>query len=251
MRVDRVSFWSRINAWLRGNDRADGHTSSPSFHDASGSVSPTIKQANAPYGLAAPGTTYGSGRGVDEPRPEKASTESRLTQLVESIQENLRAQVQGSDVLVGSLDRLAEGLERLPEFAKAEAGVLEKVAADVSAGAGGVKRLEAVLSQWPQIVDSQREAFVMLTRELERTRQSHEKVVTALDTLQQSVTRSISTSEQASTALRDLRTEGTRREEKLERLAGELSQRLYWCAGVGVGVAALAIILALVALFRS
>jgi uncharacterized phage infection (PIP) family protein YhgE len=252
MGVDRVGFWSRINAWLRGDGRINGGHTSATLGNAPMSLSSETMQNSPGHGSSIYGEMPpGPGKGTGDTQNPPVSTEARLTDLVQSIQEHLQAQVQGSDVLVGSLDRLADGLERLPELAKAEAGALEKIAADVAAATSGVKRLELVLSQWPQLVDAQREAFVMLTRELERTRQTHDKMIASLEGLQQATGRSTATMDQTATALRELRAESTRREEKLDRTATELSSRLFWCAGVGVGVAALAVILAMIALFRS
>jgi uncharacterized phage infection (PIP) family protein YhgE len=187
------------------------------------------------------------------PRPHTADAAAnrQLTDLVDSIQENLKAQVQGADVLVGSLDRLADGLERLPQLAKSEAGTLEKIAADVAAATGGFKRLEVVLAQWPQLIDAHRESNVTLTHELERTRQSHDRLVATLETLQRALAARDTTMEQAMTLLREMRADACRREERLNQLAAHLSQRFLWSAAAMAGVLSLGLVLALIALFRS
>jgi len=188
--VEKNSVWSRVSAWLRGEEGDDSVEVSTRLAPPSNPTSGATKESPSASGSSQPSRMFKS----PEPSPlrtngpvdrsaasaaEPRRADDRIAEFVASIKDHLEAQVQGSDVLVGALDRLADGLERLPSAAKDELGLLERINGDLASGIGTLKRIESTLAQMPKLADARREAMVTLNNELSRLRETDAKIAFA------------------------------------------------------------------------
>jgi hypothetical protein len=275
--MEKSTLWSRIGAWLRGDEPGDSlDRGSP--ESTSGSNSPTIDKRTDPNGpmtqrepSVATGTSLPSSRvspsaaGVERQsdakftwskRPDSAgqrgdaASYDRLTELVGSIQEHLKSQVQEADVLVEALDRLAEGIERLPDTAKGELGALERIGNDLATGLASMKRLENAMARLPELTEANRDAMRSIGGELERLRDTDGKIVTALEGLQQVLVELKEGIGRSAGVMRDFRSEMAERHDRLAEIVEIQSKRLTWFSIAVVGLGLVAVIVGAIGLLR-
>ncbi len=254
--MEKNTVWSRVGAWLRGDESEGSLEKNPSeFRSPSTTVQTeqdrgiqTIDMKAAP----APSTSEPSikkngpvDRSVSGITDHDTSTD-RLAELVVSIKEHLEAQVQGADVLVGALDRLADGLERLPDAAKNELEVLERIGRDVAGTVGTLKRLESSVSQTPKLADAQREAVVTLTNELGRFRETDEKIAGVLEGVQGVMVELRDGIGRSAGAMREFRTEMAERHDTLAQLVEQQSRRFVGLATGAIILGSVAVILGII-----
>lgn len=259
--MQKNSVWSRVNAWLRGDEQS-GHIGGSSDGRPNVVISESVaRKENGPAQSGAsaaplrpmPASEPGSNGPADRNISGAASLrgrDDRVVELVAAVKDHLEAQVQGADILVGALDRLAEGIEGLPNAAKNELDVLERIRVDVASTLGAAKRLETTLVQVPKLADAQRETMVTLNNELTRLRETDTRIATALDGVQQVMVELRDGIGRSAGAMRDFRSEMADRHEHLASLVERQSQRFVWLAGGAIALGALAVVLGLVSVFR-
>ncbi len=242
--VERQKFWSRMGNWIkspgRGALRADGAESA-------------VGEISRDHATGEEARTVGSGRVAHVPTPIERleQQQSRVTVLVESMQEHMTSQAQRTDSIARSLEKLAESLSHLPESAQTQLGMLEKIGEEVVRGVGSARRLEDSLAQLPQLADAQREAMVSIGHQLEASRESNVGVSDALMGVRNVVSQ-VGESAAASTAsLRDLRSDLATREQRVVHvLEDQASQRQHF-AWVMIGLVTALLLVGIVALVRS
>jgi hypothetical protein len=181
--VERATLWARVGHWLR-----------PSSHPGDSDRFPPIDPPTGPIGVGGmtpndTGIISPDGSGVN-PKFRLARTPStierleeeyaRVIKIVESVEKHLELQSERGESLAGSVKRLAESLEHMPESSKEQVELLSTMNHQLGVDGACVKRVEENLSQLPRLADAQRETMVSIGRQLDLSRQSGERVGTTL-----------------------------------------------------------------------
>lgn len=248
--MEKSSVWTRIGAWLRGDEPRDGFSQGSAQGAAHSLVNPP--PAKDGPSLSAPPAESSTEPAATNPTASAtaAKSEASLHEMVGSIKEHLQAQVQSADVLVESLDRLAGGLERLPDVAKDELGVLEHISEDVSAAVASLKRVESSLGEWAEWGDAQREVLHQLARTLDQLRETDGKIAASLDGLQHGVVELRESVTETSGMMRAFRTEWIERHDRLVLRIEQQTNRLTVLAIAAAGLGAVAALLGILAMTR-
>lgn len=241
--MEREKLWSRMGKWIKNSGRG-GSLSEASAGFAGDVARQDLSQGRPPSS----GTRVTP---VPSPIERLEQQQSKVTALVESMQEHLTAQAQRTDSIARSLEKLADSLSRLPDSSQTQLGMLEKIGEEVARGVGSARRLEDVLTQLPQLADAQREAMVAIGHQMDATRTSHEGVSDALVGVRNVVSQ-VGESAAASTAsLRDLRSDLASREQRVvTTLEDQAVQRQHF-AWVMIAMVTGIFLVAVVALIRS
>lgn len=176
---------------------------------------------------------------------------NRVVGLVESIQDHLGQNSERSELMVRSLDRLAESLDHLPETSRKQIEVLESLRQEVATDAQCAVNIEQAVSQLPQIADAQREAMVTISRRLEDSRETDEKLTTTLESVEQSVTQMGEAANASAKTISMIRLEDASQQDRIAKLLQQQTERITLMATVAIVLAVTAVILGLVSLFRS
>lgn len=251
--VERATLWSRVGHWLRPSARSSGPDRFPSIDapidplgdGSTASSDPGIITAD----LSSTGPKYRLARttsAIDRLEEEYA----RVIKIVESVQKHLELQSERGDSMAGSLNRLAESLEQMPETSKAQVELLSAINHQMSVDGACVKRLDENLSQLPRLADAQRETMVSIGRQLDQSRQTDERMGTTLEGFQQAVTLLGEATGASAKALQDLRINASAREERVAALLQVQTRRLTYFAAAAVGLAIIAAVIGMIALLR-
>ncbi len=242
--MERQKFWSRMGQWIkspgRGSLRAEGAASAD--HPAGGIQTTEVGTA---------GSRTVGGKPVLTPIERLEKQQTRVTDLVESMQAHMTSQAQRTDSIARSLEKLAESLSHLPESSQTQLGMLEKISEEVVRGTGSARRLEDSLSQLPQLADAQREAMVSIGHQLEASRESNERVSDALVGVRNVVSQ-VGESAAASTAsLRDLRSELSQREQRVVTVLEDQAGQRQHFAWVMIGLVTVLVLVGITVLVRT
>jgi hypothetical protein len=173
-----------------------------------------------------------------------------VVDLAESIQKHLEQQGQRAERMAHSLDRLAAILEHMPEASQTHADLLSSINELMETDTASAERALELLSQIPQVADAQRETMVSIGRQLDVLREGGERGTDTLADLQAAVLKLGEVTETSSAALKHMHADSVTREERLADLIREQTSRLTLFASLAITVAAIAVVLGLVAVFR-
>lgn len=214
-----------MGQWLKPSGRSSRRGKSASD---SGSNGPQGLRA----GLEAPGAGGFPARPVD--RREQDERYARVIGLVESIQHHLTLQDQRAERLAPAIERLAEGLANLPATSKSQLDLLNRIHALLEADLAGSKRIEAVLSQIPQIADAQRETMVSMGRQLDVLREMGDRSVASATSLQDAMSELARTTTDGTSAIKQMHVDSASREEQVVALLETQTRRVTWLFGATI-----------------
>lgn len=251
--MEKATLWSRVGHWLR-----------PSARTGEPQRFPPIDAAFGPPGEGNPTSTdtgiVTSDTSSIGPKVRLARTTSaidrleeeyaRVIKIVESVQKHLELQSERGETMAGSLKRLAESLEQMPETSKAQVELLTTINQQLGVEGACVKRLDENLSQLPRLADAQRESLVSIGRQLDLSRQTDERVGTTLEGFQQAVTLLGEATGASAKAIQDMRLNASEREERVATLLQAQTRRLTYFAAAAVGASIVAAAIGLIALLR-
>jgi hypothetical protein len=175
---------------------------------------------------------------------------ARVVNIVESVQKHLEQQGERAESMAGSLTRLAESLDHMPETSKTQLELLSTMNHQMGVDGACVKRVEENLSQLPRLADAQRETMVSIGRQLDLSRQTNDRVATTLDGFQQAVTLLGEATGASAKALQDMRSDASSREERVATILQEQTRRFTIFAAVAVGLLLVAGVIGVIALIR-
>lgn len=175
---------------------------------------------------------------------------ARVIKIVESVQKHLEHQSERGESMAGSLNRLAESLEHLPETSKAQVELLSAMNHQMGVDGASVKRVEENLSQLPRLADAQRETMVSIGRQLDLSRQTGDRVGTTLEGFQQAVTLLGEATGASAKALQEMRSHASEREERVATILQEQTRRLTFFAVAALGASIVAAVIGIIALLR-
>ncbi len=230
-------------------DREDAPTGLP----APGSGSDAVPTDRPETLVADRGTGAMSRLRLTRPGPNWERLEEeygRVVNLMDAIQKHLASQDERSDMMVSSLDRLAENFKEMPQASRRHLDLLSGISEAVQADAASTKHVEEALSQLPQLADAQRETMVSIGRQLDLSRQTSEQVAGTMEGFQQAVTRLSETTEASSKALQEMRWDATAREERVATLLQKQTRWLLVFAWSAIALAAIAAVVGLIAILR-
>jgi hypothetical protein len=249
--MEKATFWSRVGHWFRPSGRSvtvDDIGQDGPMGDGGGahlSDSP-VSDVLPPSG----GSRFRLAR--TSPAVERLEEEySRIVRLVESVQTHLERQGERSEVMARSLSSVADSLTSLPEASRSNSEALSAINVRLETDGATLKRLDDNLSPLPRLADAQRETMVTIGRHLEVARESNEKLVTTLDGFQQAVTLVSEATSATARALQQIRVDAGAKEDRVAAALREQTRRMTMFAAAAVGLATVAAVLAVVALFRS
>jgi hypothetical protein len=186
-----------------------------------------------------------------EPKRDRSEeNHAAVTELLESIRKQLEIQGQRMERMGHSLEQLGVILERLPEASQTQNEVLSAIKQLAESAVTGAARAEERLSQIPRIADAQRETMVSIGRQLDLLRESGDREMEALSGLEQAVSRLAETAGASTAALKELHDDSLARDRHLREGIEKQTKRLTLFSALAVSIAAIAIVLGLVALFR-
>lgn len=253
MSADRGRFWSRVGHWFKApaRDVVGGTAVEPALLSSSESMAEFHEPLNTPP------LTESSRLGSRLRFSSRESAIERLEEgyqkvvnLVESIQRHLAVQEERSAIVAQSLARLADSLERTPEWSAEQRRLLEGIARNADGQTGALQRIEGSLVQLPALADAQRESITTVSRQLDAARQTHERVSTAVDGFRAAAT-AVGESCQASASEMRQMQEGARQgEARMAAMFQEQSRRFTVFAMVVGGVGVVSAIIGLVAMLR-
>jgi len=250
--VDRLNIWSRLGHWFR---RANHKNRAG---DVSVAESPSPGEAEvvqASTVALTDGESMGSGRfrltrtsGTLERLEEEYK---RIVKLIDAIQEHLSSQAQRSGAMIESLDRIAGGVSGSPEAARQQQQQLAKIMVATATSAASARRVEEGLLQLPQLADAQRETMVSIGRQLDLSRQTIERMAGSMDGFQQAIRNLAAVTENSTKKLEEIRWDLKARDERVAELLGRQSRRFSLFAWAVIGLAVVAAIGSVIALFRT
>lgn len=251
---DKDKFWKRVGGWFKPT-KADAFNESyisnagvSTFDtEPSESSDPVIQSSSD---LTTPSMKSRLGRssaGLERIEQEY----NRVVGLVESIQEHMGQNARSTDRMSQSIDRLAARLEHLPETSRSQLDVLESLREEVAAEAQRAIHVEQAVSQLPQLADAQREAMVSISRRMEESKDTDEQLTQTLSGVRQSVEQVGQATQTSANALSMMRSEESQRQDQIAKLLQQQTDRITWMASAAMGMAAIAAIFGLIALFKS
>ena len=251
--MGRRGFWSRLGGWFR----MQGHGAT--FENGTPGDAPAPVP---PGGGAVPATREVSRNDEPSPTPKHrlvrrdAALErleegyGKILGLIESIERHLEQQDDQAEAVTRSLERIADTLGNWHERARTQAELVAEINSRLEAESARTRKFQESLAQWPAIADAQRETMSAISRQIDLSRETGDRVATTMQGFGQSVvelTEAVSTS----TSTMDVfRTEAAAGEARFMKLFEQQTRRLTFFACVAIGVAAVVAIMGLVALLR-
>ncbi len=174
---------------------------------------------------------------------------ARIVKLMDAIQAHMAGQEQRSEQMVRSLDQLASGQAQAPEAQRQQVELLSSIREAVAAEAAGSKRIEDQLAQWPGIADAQRETMVSISHQLDSTRETNERVGSALTEVHAATTGLSAATESSTKLVFQLRSDALAREQRLAELLEFQTKRLSTIAWTAIALGGVVAIASVTALF--
>ena len=252
--MERTRFWSRVGNWFTGADKA---TASAAGDGAAGIQpsevsSPTDSQPDATpiAGESRSGTTSRlrasrsgpSSGGIEEQHPQ-------LAESVERLERHLASQAEHTERIAGSLDRLGAGVVDLPEAARQQSELLSAIHQEASAQLACAKRIEESISQLPQTADAQRETMVSIGRQLDLSKEASDRVAAIIAEHHEVLGKLAEATTATTKALQEMRWDVSARDAQFSTLLTQHTKRFTLFAWSAIGLAVVAAIIGLLALF--
>jgi archaellum component FlaC len=240
--MESQNFWRRMGEWFRSPGRSESD-----FDSGDGGVA-VADASSVEHALVAstPTQPVAADRTL-----ERLETEyHRVVGLIESISIHLEGQEQRAVSMTESIDALTAALSSLPEDARAEAEALDGIREQLKEDAVRAKRLEDQFAGLPKLADMQRETMASIDRRLSDDVDRNERIHDSLGEVRQALV-AVGESATASTnVLREVHAQTLDREERMGSLLEAQSRRLTWIAAIAITVAAAAVVVSAIALFR-
>ena len=240
--MESHNFWRRMGGWFRSAARGQS-----AFDSDDGEMTMTEVQS-AEHALVASSPAEPT---TADLALERLETEyHRVVGLIESISTHLERQEQRAASMVESIDALTRTLSSLPDEARAEAEALTGIRQQLEEDAARAKRLEDQFAGLPKLADMQRETMASIDRRLSDDVDRNERIHDSLGDVRQALV-AVGESATASTSvLREVHAQTLEREERMGSLLEAQSRRLTWIAVIAISVAAAAVVVSAIALFR-
>ncbi len=249
--MERETLWARVGQWLRPSTRPVDPDRFPPT-DPLGPIGGGMASTDTGI-IPSDGSGVGpkfrlarTGSAIDRLEEEYA----RVIRIVESVEKHLELQSERGDSMAGSLNRLADSLEHMPETSKAQVELLTTMNHQMEVDGACAKRVEENLSQLPRLADAQRETMVSIGRQLDLSKQTNERVVTTLEGFQQAVTLLGEATGASAKAMQDMRRTASEREERVATILQEQTRRLTFFAFAALGASIVAAVIGIIALLR-
>jgi len=240
--MESQNFWRRMGEWFRSPGRSDSTLDSEEggVAVADPSVAPRALVASSSIAPTAADKTL-----------QRLETEyHRVVGLIESISTHLEGQAQRAASMTEAIDALTETLSSLPAEARAESEALDGIREQLKEDAVRAKRFEDQFAQLPKLADMQRETMASIDRRLSDDVDRNERIHGSLGDVRQALV-AVGESATASTdVLREVHAQTLEREERMGHLLETQSRRLTWIAAIAITVAAAAVVVSAIALFR-
>ncbi len=251
--MEKETLWARVGQWLRPSTRPGDPDRFPQIAPPLGPIGSGGIASTDTGIIPSDGSSVGpkfrlarTGSTIDRLEEEYA----RVIKIVESVEKHLELQSERGDSMAGSLNRLAESLEHMPETSKAQVELLSTMNHQMSVDGACAKRVEENLSQLPRLADAQRETMVSIGRQLDLSRQTGDRVGTTLEGFQQAVTLLGEATSASAMALQDMRRTASEREERVAAILQEQTRRLTFFAITALGASIVAAVIGIIALLR-
>lgn len=251
--MEKETLWARVRQWLRPSTRPGDLDRFPPTAPSLGPIGGGGMASTDTGIIPSDGSSVGpkfrlarTGSAIDRLEEEYA----RVIKIVESVEKHLELQSERGDSMAGSMNRLAEGLEHMPETSKAQVELLSAMNQQMGVDGACIKRVEENLSQLPRLADAQRETMVSIGRQLDLSRQTNDRVATTLDGFQQAVTLLGEATAASARALQDMRGEASARENRVASILENQTRRFTVFAVAAVGASIVAGMIGIFALLR-
>jgi len=251
---DKEKFWKRVGGWFKST-KTDNYDESYISHSTMGTYDAEPVDASD---TMIPSTTETASPSMKSRLSRSSAGMERLEQeynrvvgLVESIQEHLGQSAERTQAMTNSIDRLAAKLEHLPETSRSQLEVLESLREEVAAEAQRAINVEQAVSQLPRLADAQREAMVSISHRMEESKVTDEKLSETLSGVRQSLEQVGQATQTSASTISMMRNEELERQDKIAKLLQQQTDRITWIASAALALAAIAMILGLISLFRS
>ena len=251
--MEKETLWARVGQWLRPSTRPHDPERFPSIGPPLDPIGGQDISSTDAGIIPSDGSSVGpkfrmarTGSAIERLEEEYA----RVIKIVESVEKHLELQSERGNSMAGSLDRLAEGLERLPETSKAQVELLSAMNQQMGVDGACMKRVEEHFSQLPRLADAQRETMVSVGRQLDLSRQTNDRIVTTLEGFQQAITLLGEVTDASAKALQDIRRTSSDREERVATILQEQTRRLTFFAVAALSASIVAAVIGIIALLR-
>lgn len=251
---DKEKFWKRVGGWFKTirpepyDDSMVSESNVSTFTeiemDADDAVIHSSSDLSAP---SIKSRLSKSSAGLERIEQEY----NRVVGLVESMQEHLGQNAERTEMMAKSIERLADNLEALPETSRRQLEVLESIREEAAADTQRAVNIEQSLSQLPQLADAQREVMVTISRRMEESKDTDEKLSETLSGVRQSVELMSRATETSANAITMMRSEESERQDKIAKLLQQQTDRITWMASSAIALAVIAVILGLISLFKT
>lgn len=245
--VEWNGFWSRVAAWIRGNGD-DFAATTPSMAGGRASDNPLPK---APPGRSNDMTPQPALPPTDVPRARVSETmfsdgaTRGLQDSVDGLRRELASQSERSASLLGALERLAEGLERLPEVAQSELGLLGRIGEDAAEGVEGISKLGRTVEGLPPLVRETREAALSLVDQAAHARRTQEQHAASLDGVRVAMQKLSDAAQATNARLAAMQHHAEMAHNRMTLLLERQADRLLWFCASAIVVGVLALWLAM------
>lgn len=253
LNVEKATLWARVGHWLRPSVRPGEPDRFPPTDPPLGPIGGGSMASTDTGIIPSDGSSVGpkfrlarTGSAIDRLEEEYA----RVIKIVESVEKHLELQSERGESMTGAMNRLAENLEHMPETSKTQVELLSTMNHQMGVDGACIKRVDENLSQLPRLADAQRETMVSIGRQLDLSRQTGDRVGTALEGFQQAVTLLGEATGASAKALQELRWNASAREERVATLLQEQTRRLTFFAVAAVGASVVAAVIGIIALLR-
>jgi len=246
--MEKMRFWSRVGGWIRTATRHGNHGNGNG--DSLAVLGGESSESVAPDGEAGFATSkvrrMPKSGGLD--RLDDAY--ARVLSLVQSIQTHCETQDERSQRITASLEKLVQAAERNTESSRCQVELLTGVYERLEGDSHRLRRIDEQLCQLPQLADAQREALTAISRQLDGTRQTGERVAVALNGFEQGLRSLAEATASSENAMRTLHAELAAREHRISEALQGQSRRLMLLTCVCVGAALVGATFGVAALLR-
>ena len=243
--MESHTFWRRMGGWFRSAARGQS-----AFDSDDGGMTMTGVQCGSSAEHALVASSPAEPTSADLALERLETEYHRVVGLIESISTHLERQEQRAASMVESIDALTRTLSSLPDEARAEAEALTGIREQLEEDAARAKRFEDQFAGLPKLADMQRETMASIDRRLSDDVDRNERIHDSLGDVRQALV-AVGESATASTSvLREVHAQTLEREERMGSLLEAQSRRLTWIAVIAISVAAAAVVVSAIALFR-
>jgi len=245
--MSSISIWTRLGNWLRlSQSQTEG--------DAAEATS--REQAHTPDSLTVANEPVSAGEATGVKRWQRREQVlqklqegyAQVIDLLTTVRQHLESSDQHTQQTNQALARLTESMNELPAQSSRQTELLDGVGQQMEKQRRQQERIAGVIEQWPETARDQAELLKQLHQELSTGQQAQSELADSLQSVSRAVSDLTETTRHGSRLLEALDQDSSIRQERVLGALEAQSKRITQLVWAAMGLSALAIVGALMAL---